>query len=833
MAEVNAVPYHHHPVNGRPEVIPSTALPPSQLEPAPRHPQHALGYLTASALAALLLLGLAGRARLAPGRTLWLSLFLVSAARASLATRAPIRLDPTRALEQVSLTDFLERDRAAWLCGPWREDRRRSDGRSGAIGTCPTPLRIAAQDFERPASWQAQSLAMLSLGSPWLEARGESSPQQPPRVNGFGVDVDELYRSRASAPEVSLAAWLRRWRRRLVARCDGLESTEARALTAALLLGDRSRLPSELSDLFTRTGTRHLLSLSGLHVALIAAMIARPLGTGLALLLGGLLRPLLPGVPSARALRRIASASTAALVCALVPIGGASPPIARAALAIALAWLAPSLAGRSAHLRDAGRGVDARNLWGLALALECALDPLAPTKVGVQLSYCATIALLTGMRGMRAWTTALELPPRDPRPVDRLGRARDPRWRLPLACATRLFREGLAASALATLATLAIAWTTFGEFAPIGVLATPLVLPLLALLILCGWAWLLFPWVVGAAWPSWSSHALIALLELADHLPGTPLSLPPRPAPVLIAACAALTLGVARGPRGGMRWARIGAGLLGLCWLPWARPARGLELVVCDVGNGTAVAMRAPGLPALIFDAGSRDRGSLGRDALAPVLRRWEVERPIVVLSHEHRDHASALPWLIERWPPALWVGALPEELRARLPSDLQRLDLEVGALRLPLPLGARDAPRIELLRGGPEAGNEGSRSLLVHFGERSLLLSGDAEGTGLLRLLASGEVHGPLELLLAPHHGSESPLSAPLLELCRPRRVWASTSGQPAFASAARATGLELLTTARQGPLWLRLSAADSSPSIRRQGSRGPVLPARAPPEH
>ena len=46
-----------------------------------------------------------------------------------------------------------------------------------------------------------------------------------------------------------------------------------------------------------------------------------------------------------------------------------------------------------------------------------------------------------------------------------------------------------------------------------------------------------------------------------------------------------------------------------------------------DVGHGTAIALRGPGVPALVFDAGSRDRRSVYEEALAPLLARMRKDR--------------------------------------------------------------------------------------------------------------------------------------------------------------------------------------------------------------
>ena len=224
------------------------------------------------------------------------------------------------------------------------------------------------------------------------------------------------------------------------------------------------------------------------------------------------------------------------------------------------------------------------------------------------------------------------------------------------------------------------------------------------------------------------------------------------------------------------------------------------------MGHGTAAVLRAPGEPCWIFDAGSRDRRFLGSQALGPLLAAWEVRRPAVVLSHEDRDHRSALDWLVERFPPRLWAGALTGPLRARLPPDCPVLDLPRGRLEL----ARRDGLRLELGRGRDAPGNEGSRSLAVECGDARLVLCGDAEAEGLYDLLAEGFLQGPLELLLFPHHGSDTRALAPLLASAQPKRVWVSASSEPQLAREFRRRGLAWSWTGRDGPLSLQLGLGE-----------------------
>ena len=81
-------------------------------------------------------------------------------------------------------------------------------------------------------------------------------------------------------------------------------------------------------------------------------------------------------------------------------------------------------------------------------------------------------------------------------------------------------------------------------------------------------------------------------------------------------------------------------------------------------------------------------------------------------------------------------------------------------------------------------------------------MLCGDAEERGLERMLAAGLLDGPLDLLLFPHHGSDSPWLGRLLEAGRPGRVWISAAGEPPVAAELERRGLDWACTGLAGPL-------------------------------
>ncbi len=631
---------------------------------------------------------------------------------------------------------------------------------------------------------------------------------------------DELVRIAPARPALipTSIPWLENWRAAIshrLLRAEGSLPSDApsRGLLPALIIGDRTHLDAGTSDLFTRTGTRHLLALSGLHVGLIAWLVVWPLGAalmGILSLLTTAIRRVCHDRPSRRGTSGLSHGPLgngaratpnpplgihmvrAGLVLLMIPLGGGGPAITRAAIALSLAALAnvlPLGAGSSQW----GRRTDGLSLWGAALSFELLANPMSIGHIGLQLSYLATLGLILGM-GPLGRRHPLNL-----RDHDSLGRPRSPWWRIPLQRLFDITWLGLCASVLAVISTLPVVWDRFGQVAPAGILATLLSLPILIALLGAGWLHALIPAALPIHVLNLPGQWLVGLLELFDGLPGTPLILPHRHWIWVTLAC---SLGLAsllqrepplaatrsRGKLLGMLALASGAAL----WIPDPQPAEA-ELVLLDVGHGTAALLRVPGEDVWLFDAGSRDRVGVSRAIIAQ-LREWDAKHLSVVISHRHHDHAGALPPILERYTVSTGAGALVgTESWKRVPIDLDR-----GRAQLP----TQSVLELHLLRGSATDGNEGSRSLEIRLGSWSALLTGDAEQEGLAKLLDQDVLRGPYDLLLLPHHGSQTPHLDSLLEQCRPGTVWISCGQTAALGPELDRRGLEWNSTHRSGAL-------------------------------
>lgn len=690
---------------------------------------------------------------------------------------------------------------AARGIGEWKSDGTWSDRERGS-------LRGSKARFELEAGLvrDGELLDVRSRDEAPVYARGpvvgpaERSGRAPPLTLAPDDFVRVAPAARGSASWI--AAHVEELRITALARVGTLRDPQTAGLVSALLFGDTSRLESGVPDLFVRTGTYHILAISGLQVAMVAALFLWPIGALLARLAALASRGRLdPGAAFFRV----------ALLVLFVPIAGAGAPVVRAAIAWAIGSLAPFVpvrAGADTSTRlQLGRRADAISLWAFALMLEALARPTQLDSLSVQLSYAATAGLIcaTGpLLGVlrRAWPGEARIAD-----VDALGRARSVLWRIPLQRALDVGLGALAASCAACIATLPWTWDRFGEWSPVGWIATPLsALPTFALMAV-GWFHVIATPVSVEPLADVLARGLIELLAALDGVPSSPCMLPPRPFALLASACFGTLLLVGRRSRA----TRLVAIAWGALLLPWTARPNGLELHALDVGAGTAVVWRAPGAGTWIFDAGSRDRPDVARQAVMPLLAAWDVGSIHVVLSHSDRDHDGALPFVAERIPVAAWLGAVPTHAGEHFPHAPLAFDVDEGRARVLRGAGARAAVEVALDRPLCAPGNEGSRSLRIRWGEDEIVLCGDAEEEGLARWLASSAPRAGVRLLLLPHHGSEGPYLGELLRRTTPREIWVSAG--PDLASARElerraATGHTWRWTARDGPLELSLPA-------------------------
>ncbi|NLX56826.1 MAG: ComEC/Rec2 family competence protein [Planctomycetaceae bacterium] len=512
------------------------------------------------------------------------------------------------------------------------------------------------------------------------------------------------------------------------------------ALAAALLLGTRERLDRSTVETFFVSGTVHLLSISGSHVAILASIMWVVIR--------------LDWFPRRRMLLL-----TCVLAVAYALLTGAQPPVVRATILIVVYCLA----------RWTGRRAVAWNSLAAAGLVTLGLSPGGLYDIGTQLSYLA-VATLVAHR-------PLVYAPCDPDPLRKLVERGRPGWwramrsvrwgvwQLTLA-STMIWLVGMPLVAyrfhlVPFISVLANLWLWLpipvALFSGLAVLVCAPVPPLAAG---CGWvcqqSLVLTQWLMEvAAAPRWG-HAWVA---------GPPLWL----VLVFYSLLAAFQCGACRLPA--RWWCALLAGWLSLCIATGSTAARmqrmlwpqGLRCSFVAVGHGTSVLVELPGGQTLLYDAGRMGSPQAAVQPISAVLWwRRITHLDAIVLSHADADHFNAVPELLNRFSVgAVYVSPLMFQNQAAALDALRASIRAAGVPVEPLYEGARLVTElggtVQVLHPPPGGchGGDNSNSIVLHVccDGHSVLLTGDLEEEGLEELLA--ELPWSCDVLLAPHHGS------------------------------------------------------------------------------
>ncbi|HYG65549.1 MAG TPA: DNA internalization-related competence protein ComEC/Rec2, partial [Thermoanaerobaculia bacterium] len=505
----------------------------------------------------------------------------------------------------------------------------------------------------------------------------------------------------------------------------GEETGPGIALVRALVLGDASALPLEWKRGLRVTGVYHLMSVSGVHVALVAGAV-------------WLLGFWLP--------RSIRLLLMLAAIGGYLLLVGPLPALVRAALMGLLAV--------SALLAE--RPPAAANALGWAVIVLVLDRPDLVNAPAFQLTVSATAGLLLATPALaRRWH-------------------RLPRW----------LAGSLAASVAAQLATLPWSLPRFHLLSPLAPLLNLPAVPWTGLALGVALVWtplaLLAPSLAGA---------LVPVLDRLAAPFSWPAETGPAvwlPVPLLVSPPAAwlaaglLGLALLWRPRHRLlRWTALpvaalaGTAILAWPWLPGGRaPARGVEISLLDVGQGDAILLR-DGDRAVLVDGGGWRKGDLGGRVLLPALLGEEIRSlDALVMTHPDRDHCGGLLDIAayipvrEVWMSPGWEGEeCADRLRA-LPGARTRFLWAgergaVGRWRLRILHPERDEER---------GGNERSLVILAEALERRALLTGDIESWAEMRLLACCERDLRVDFLKVAHHGSKTSTTTSFLEAARPR---------------------------------------------------------------
>jgi competence protein ComEC len=629
-------------------------------------------------------------------------------------------------------------------------------------GATVVALLVTARRSGRPATAAACAL-VFAVGT--AVAHDARSAPDPP--TGLGAP-----QFRGTSADMSVLA---RWRGSAGATIDTLFGANA-PMVRALLIADTRQVSTDVRDRYARSGLVHVLSISGLHVAIIAGAVVLALQ---------MLR-----VPPAQA-RWLAVALTALYVAAI----GAPAPALRSGAMLAASALARALQ----------RPTSPWATLALGALVPLLLDPRTVLDLGYQLS-------VTGFAALTAATI----------------------WaRRALPAELRGFRRTLVTdliiSAVATLATAPlVAWhfARVSLIAPLtNLVAAPVVAVMQPALFL---ALVLAPTGAPARLAADGAGVLVRTLDAiaagGAAMPGASLTVAPSlPTALLGGAGVACVLAAAAARRRRAQWGVAGAAAVAaMIWWPLAPgPARGMEVHLIDVGQGDAIAVRTPAGRWIVVDAGGgRGGGDAGRRVVAPYLRRLGGDVALFVMTHPHDDHVGGAAWLVSVLRPAdvrdaAFAGTSPSYRDALVavrsagvpwrrvrPGDSVNVDGVVATFLAP------DSAWTASLTDP----NLASAVVRVRYGRVRVLLTGDAEAPEEAWLLARGSGALAADVLKVAHHGSATSTTDDFLDAVRPSLALISAGRHnrynhpsPRVLAALAARGIRVARTDRDGTVVVR----------------------------
>lgn len=524
---------------------------------------------------------------------------------------------------------------------------------------------------------------------------------------------------------------LARWRSGIGRSIDA-RFRENAPLARALLIADMREISPTVRDRWAASGLSHMLSVSGLHVGLIAvavSLLAQIVGLG----------------------RTASAAVVVSLTAVYVLVIGAPLPAVRAAAMLAVASLGTVIQRPT-------------SAWAVlaASALIPLLDPVSVLDIGFQLSMAGMVALVASGALSKRWE-----------------------WLCVGGWRGALYRS-LVASTAATLLTAPLGAAVFGRIslvAPVtNLVASPIMAVLQPMLFL---AMLLMPVPVAAQFVADACAPLMALLDvIALHsatLPGAALTVLADHTSIALAYAGAVAFVVAAVSRFPGRALLCGAGFVAvIVWRPIVSGSAGVtELHMIDVGQGDAIALRTALGRWVLFDAG-RDwtGGDAGKRDVVPYIAARGGRLEGFVLSHPHSDHvgggASIIRALEPRWyvDPGFVAGSgsyrasliAAGERRSRwrrvLPGDSMVVDEAVITWLAP------DSAWAATLHDP----NDASTVARIRIGDVTVLLTGDAEASEERWLLANQRALLDVDVLKVAHHGSNTSSTAEFLDAVTPR---------------------------------------------------------------
>lgn len=596
---------------------------------------------------------------------------------------------------------------------------------------------------------------------------------------------------RIGATPHSLQHRIEEWRRILGAFFSTHLDSQTAAVLRALILGDQGLIDNDLREAFTQAGVTHVLSISGLHIALVAATAYGSWWWVLSRSRWLLLSLTMP---------KLAAFLTFPPVLFYAALAGGSIATWRSVIMVFVYLLVPFV----------NRRADIYRSLAFAALVIAVVEPGVVLDISFQLSFVSVLSIVLGTDQLFSWRN-------EKKP---LSAVQD----VPLY--EKLLRWGALYSGISFFALLGTAPLTafhFNQISLAGLIANVVIVPLLGstavvfgLLTVVGFFLdsrlaAIFLWLAGLV-----THIGNEIVKWFATLPAASFHVVTPSEIELCLVYALLFCALCRSLFSPLLFRSLVAVLVGglladtVWWTSHRYFHHTLRASFLDVGQGDATVVELPDGQVMLIDGGgfaSQDFDT-GEAVIAPFLWRRKIGHvDIVVMSHPQLDHYGGLLYIAEHFSPReFWFnGEQAHGARFnKLMEIVNRKGIQLRSLcRETQPPVQRDVS-IQVLHPPCNSNlgtNNASLVLRLSYGTTDILFTGDIEKEGEAVLLAT-EKALPSEIVKVPHHGSRTSSSPGFVSAVAPAVAIASVGVDNRFRFPAQEVSQRYQN---QGSTWLR----------------------------